>query len=174
MSTSMSSDHLRSDPAIYLAVIGPSAADDTIRGLAEDAGQRIAEAGAVLVTGGLDGAMEAACRGAKSAGGATLGILPGSSRAEANPYVDYSIPTGMGEMRNALVVRSADGIVAVGGGYGTLSELALALKLGKPVVGVASWSALGHEGPADIPAAESADEAVQAVLDLVKAQLLRS
>jgi len=83
--------------------------------------------------------MEAACRGAKAEGGATVGILPGTERDDANPWVDVAVPTGMGEARNALVVRAADALVAVGGGFGTLSEIALALRLGKPVVGVATW-----------------------------------
>lgn len=149
---------------IYLAVIGPSDADDAIVRLAEDAGLHVAKAGAILVTGGGGGAMEAACRGAKEAGGRTLGILPGSSRAGANVYLDMSIPTGMGEMRNALVVRSADGLIAVGGGYGTLSEIALALKLGKPLVGIRTWSAVREHGRAGIPTENSPAGAVRALL----------
>ncbi len=102
-------------------------------------GRLLAERGAVLVCGGLGGTMEAACRGAKQAGGTTVGLLPGGSRSDANPFVDVAIPTGLGEARNALVVRAADVVVAVGGGYGTLSEIALALKAGKRVVGLGSW-----------------------------------
>jgi uncharacterized protein (TIGR00725 family) len=102
-------------------------------------GRLLAEHGAVLVCGGLGGAMEAACRGAKQAGGTTVGLLPGESRSDANRFVDVAIPTGLGEARNALVVRSADVVVAVGGGYGTLSEIALALKIGKRVVGLGTW-----------------------------------
>lgn len=83
--------------------------------------------------------MEAACRGAQEAGGTTVGILPGHDRADANPYVDVAVATGLGEARNALVVRAADALIAVGGEYGTLSEIALALKAGKPVVGIDSW-----------------------------------
>lgn len=93
--------------------------------------------------------MEAACRGAREAGGTTVGILPGTDRAAANPYVDIAIPTGLGEARNALVVRAADALVAVGGGYGTLSEIALALKAGKRVVGLGSWEIDGMEQAAD-------------------------
>jgi uncharacterized protein (TIGR00725 family) len=96
--------------------------------------------------------MEAACRGAKEAGGMTVGILPGTDRAAANPYVDVAIPTGLGEARNALVVRTAQALVAVGGGYGTLSEIALALKAGKRVVGIGTWDIDGVE-PADSPEA---------------------
>jgi uncharacterized protein (TIGR00725 family) len=113
-------------------------------------GRLLAERGAVLVCGGLGGTMEAACRGAQQAGGTTVGLLPGGSRSDANPFVDVAIPTGLGEARNALVVRAADVVVAVGGGYGTLSEIALALKAGKRVVGLGSWEiegVLAADGP---------------------------
>jgi len=102
--------------------------------------------------------MEAACRGAKDAGGTTVGILPGTDRAAANPFVDVAVATGLGEARNALVVRAADAVIAIGGGYGTLSEIALALKAGKRVVGLETWDVEGVE-VADSPAA-----AVEAVL----------
>jgi uncharacterized protein (TIGR00725 family) len=102
--------------------------------------------------------MEAACRGAREAGGTTVGILPGLDRSAANPFLDVAIPTGLGEARNALVVRAADALLAVGGGYGTLSEIALALKAGKPVVGIDSWEIGG------VQAAGDAAAAVQAVL----------
>ena len=102
--------------------------------------------------------MEAACRGAKLAGGTTVGILPGADRAAAKPWVDVAVATGLGEARNVLVVRAADALIAVGGGHGTLSEIALALKVGKPVVGVASWEIEG------ILAASSPEAAVDAVL----------
>lgn len=121
-------------------------------------GRELGSRGAVLVCGGLGGVMEAACRGAKEAGGTTIGILPGSDRSAANAHVDFAIPTGLGEARNALVVRAADALVAVGGGYGTLSEIAFALKAGKRVVGLGSWDIEGVE-PAASPAA-----AVEAVL----------
>jgi uncharacterized protein (TIGR00725 family) len=102
--------------------------------------------------------MEAACRGAKGAGGTTIGILPGTDRLAANAFVDVAIPTGLGEARNALVVRAADALIAVGGGYGTLSEIALALKAGKRVVGIDTWEIDGIE------AAGSPEAAVEAVL----------
>ena len=102
--------------------------------------------------------MEAACRGAKDAGGTTVGILPGSDRAAANRFVDVAVATGLGEARNALVVRAADAVIAIGGGYGTLSEIALALKAGKRVVGLDTWDVEGVE------AADSPDAAVEAVL----------
>jgi uncharacterized protein (TIGR00725 family) len=110
------------------------------------------------VCGGLGGVMEAACRGAKDGGGTTVGILPGTDRAAANPFVDVAVATGLGEARNALVVRAADAVIAIGGGYGTLSEIALALKAGKRVVGLETWDVEGVE-VADSPAA-----AVEAVL----------
>ena len=105
--------------------------------------------------------MEAACRGAKEAGGTTVGLLPGSYRGQANPYVDVALPTGLGEARNALVVRTADALLAVGGGYGTLSEIALALRTGKPVVGLRTWEIEGIE------AAASPAEAVETVLSAI-------
>jgi uncharacterized protein (TIGR00725 family) len=119
---------------------------------AEEVGRLVAEAGAVVVCGGLGGVMEAACRGAKRAGGTTVGILPGADRAAANRYVDVALPTGLGEARNALVVRAADVLVAVGGSHGTLSEIALALKAGKRVIGLDTWAIEGVE-PADDPGA---------------------
>ena len=127
---------------------------------AEAVGRLLASRGAVLVCGGLGGVMEAACRGAKAEGGTTVGILPGPSRADANDYVDVAIATGLGEARNALVVRAADALVAVGGEYGTLSEIALALKAGTPVVGLGTWDIDGIEQ------AGSPDEAVEAALRL--------
>ncbi len=102
--------------------------------------------------------MEAACRGAKEAGGTTVGILPGGDRAGANPYVDVAIATGLGEARNALVVRAADALIAIGGGYGTLSEVALALKAGKRVVGLGTWDVEG------VDVADSPETAVETVL----------
>jgi uncharacterized protein (TIGR00725 family) len=129
-------------PRAWIAVVGPggSASVDQLEA-AEEAGAAIAEAGAGLVCGGLGGVMEAACRGARSRGGMTLGLLPGTDRDAANGWVVVAVPTGLGEARNALVVRAADAVVAIGGGWGTLSEIALALKTGVPVVGVSTWEA---------------------------------
>ena len=124
---------------IYVAVVGPGEAEAAHAAAAEEVGRMIAERGATVVCGGLGGVMEAACRGARSAGGTTLGLLPGSERSAANEFVDVAVPTGLGEGRNALVVRAADSVVAIGGGYGTLSEIALALRGGKPVIGLDSW-----------------------------------
>ena len=148
-----------------MAVVGPNEGTaDELAG-AECVGRGLAERGAVLVCGGRGGAMEAACRGAKAAGGTTVGILPGSDRGEANAYVDVAVATGLGEGRNVLVVRSVDAVIAVGGAYGTLSEIALALKAGTPVVGLATWE-LVREGRRDegIIRAETSDEAVRLAL----------
>jgi len=124
---------------IWVAVAGAGACDAAIEHAAEEVGARIAQAGAVLVCGGLGGVMAAACRGARSAGGTTVGLLPGESRADANSWVSVAVPTGLGELRNGLVVRAGDALIAVGGEYGTLSEIALALKLGRPVIGLGTW-----------------------------------
>jgi uncharacterized protein (TIGR00725 family) len=141
-----------------VAVVGPGDASRDAEGTAERVGGELARRGAVLVCGGLGGVMEAACRGAKSEGGVTLGILPGSDRRQANRFVDLAVPTGFGEARNALVVRAADALVAVGGAYGTLSEIALALKAGKPVVGLGTWVVDG------VVPAESPEAAVESAL----------
>jgi uncharacterized protein (TIGR00725 family) len=138
-----------------VAVIGPG---DEPTVAAAEVGRLIAERGAVLVCGGRGGAMEAACRGAKEVGGLTVGILPGPDRSEANPFVDVVLPTGLGEARNALVVAAADVVIAIGGGYGTLSEIALALKVGKRVIGLGTWEVEG------VVAAESPEAAVAAAL----------
>ncbi len=124
---------------ILIGVVGSGEADTTNDSLAEEVGGHIASRGGVLVNGGLGGVMLASARGSKQAGGLTIGILPGPDTKDANPYIDIPIPAGMGEMRNALIVRASRGLIAVGGGYGTLSEIALALKTGKPVVGINSW-----------------------------------
>ena len=124
---------------------------------AELVGRELGSRGVVLICGGRGGVMEAACRGAKDAGGLTVGILPGLDRADANPYVDVVIATGLGEARNALVVNAADAVIAVGSGYGTLSEIGLALRAGKRVVGIGTWEVEGVE-PVDSP--ETAVETV--------------
>jgi uncharacterized protein (TIGR00725 family) len=108
-------------------------------------GALVARRGAVLVCGGLGGVMEAACRGVRQEGGTSVGILPGIDRAAANPHLDVALPSGLGEARNALVVNAADAVIAIGGGYGTLSEIGLALRAGKPVVGLATWDIEGVE-----------------------------
>lgn len=149
----------------YVAVIGASRASPDEERDAEAVGRALAEAGAVLVCGGRGGVMEAACRGAKAAGGTTVGILPGPSRSDANPYVDVAIATGLGEMRNGLVVRAADAFVAVGGQFGTLSEIALALTAGKAVIGLGAWelSRGGQRVDAVRPASSPQDAVAQAL-----------
>lgn len=147
-----------------MAVVGggiSTAADEQ----AEEVGRLLAEAGAVVLTGGLGGVMAAASRGAKGAGGLVVGILPGSDRAAANEHVDVALATGMGEMRNALIVRSADAVIAIGGEYGTLSEIAFALKTDTRVVSLGSWDlvAAGADA-ADLLVADSPEEAVRLAL----------
>lgn len=127
----------RSAPRI--ALCGPGEPTPREIEAAERVGFLLASHGAILVCGGLDGAMAAACRGAKQAGGTTIGILPGYDPAAANPWVDHPICTGMGQARNVIVVASADAAIAVGGGAGTLSEIALALRLRRPVVLLGGW-----------------------------------
>jgi uncharacterized protein (TIGR00725 family) len=146
-------------PGPYVAVVGPGEATADEGNAAEEIGRALAQAGAIVVTGGLGGVMEGACRGARAQGGVTVGILPGHDRAAANPAVTLAIPTGLGELRNGLVVRSADAVVAVGGAYGTLSEVALALKTGVPVVGLNTWAIDGIERVAT--PAEAAARALQ-------------
>jgi uncharacterized protein (TIGR00725 family) len=122
-----------------IGVVGSGLEDPELNGLAEEVGRLIACERMVLVNGGLGGVMQASSRGAKASGGTTVGILPGLDPDEANSYIDIPIATGLGEMRNLLVVRAAAALIAIGGNYGTLSEIALALKLKKPVVGLKSW-----------------------------------
>lgn len=146
---------------LYVALIGPGDAGEDLTQVAEEAGFLAGDGGAVIVTGGLGGVMEAACRGAKRAGGLTVGLLPGFSKREANPYVDVAIPTGMGEGRNAVIVRTADCVIAVGKGYGTLAEIAFALREGKPVAGISTWD-VAPEGEEErgVTRASSAAEAI--------------
>jgi hypothetical protein len=159
------------DSPVYIAVCGPDPAPEAIATQCESVGHAIAQAGAILVCGGLGGAMEAAARGAAAEGGTVLGILPGNDRGGANAFVTVAVPTGMGEMRNALIVRTADAVIAIGGEFGTLSEIALALKAGTPVVGIGTWELAKAGTPAADPIArvETADEAVATALRLARA-----
>jgi uncharacterized protein (TIGR00725 family) len=127
----------------YVGVVGPGEASSSELAVAEEVGAGLAALGAVVVTGGLGGVMEAACRGARSRRGHTLGILPGDDRDAANGWVEIAVATGMGELRNGLVVRASDALVAIAGGHGTLSEVALALKLERPVIGLGTWAVHG-------------------------------
>ncbi|MFQ6137165.1 MAG: TIGR00725 family protein [Candidatus Hydrothermarchaeales archaeon] len=119
---------------LYIGVIGSSSADEKLRKAAEKVGEELAKASCILVCGGLTGVMEAAAKGAKKEGGLTVGILPGFTKDEANKYIDVKIVTAMSHARNAIVARTADVLIAVGGELGTLSEISLGLKMGKPVV----------------------------------------
>jgi uncharacterized protein (TIGR00725 family) len=127
----------------YVAVVGSGEATAAQLALAEEVGAQLVDLGAAVVTGGLGGVMEAACRGAKSRLGLTIGLLPGLDRDEANGWVDVAIATGLGELRNGLVVRASDALVAIGGGAGTLSEIGFALKIGRPVVGLGTFAVDG-------------------------------
>jgi len=142
-----------------IGVIGSGVCGEAICKKALEVGALIAEAGFTLINGGLGGVMEASARGAREAGGLTMGLLLGSEKEEANQYIDIAIPTGMGDMRNALIVRSSQGLIAIGGSMGTLSEIALALKAGKPVVGIDTWDISG-----DIIEATGAKDAVEKLL----------
>jgi uncharacterized protein (TIGR00725 family) len=128
---------------IQIAVVGSSESNDAFLPLAREVGRVIAAQGAVLICGGLGGIMEAAARGAKENGGLTVGILPNYDKHSANPFTDITIPTGLGHARNVLVVASGDIVVALPGSHGTRSEVAIALKLGKPVIGVRAWRDTG-------------------------------
>ena len=152
----------------FIAVIGGSQASKEEVKLAEKVGRELAKQGATLVCGGLGGIMEAACRGAQSEGGVTIGILPGGSRQTANPYVQIPIVTNLGEARNVVVVKSAEAVIAIGGGYGTLSEIGHALRNGIPVIGLNTWS-LSKNGQLDgsIIPAQNPIEAVNIALSLV-------
>ncbi len=146
---------------LIIGVIGTAQATDEEYNMAVEVGKQIAKRNAVLVCGGEGGVMEAACRGAKSEGGVTIGIIPGQSRSEANRYVDIPIVTGMGHARNIVVVRSSNAIIAVAGSYGTLSEIAFALNLGIPIIGLNTW-----EVSPEIRIVSSPKEAVALAFDL--------
>ena len=155
---------------IFISVVGEHNTTPEIAKLAEEVGAEIAKAGAVLVCGGLEGVMEYACKRAKSENGTTIGILPGSNREEANPYVDYPVVTGIGYARNKLVVKSGHVVIAVGGSYGTLSEIAFAIGYKIPVVGLKTWQFIHHTGVLDqkIFYVNSAKEAVKKALELAR------
>lgn len=143
----------------YVGVVGPSDATSLQVRAAEDIGRGLADAGAILVCGGLGGVMAAACHGASTAAGTTVGLLPGTDRIAANEWVQIALPTGLGELRNGLLIRAADAVIAVGGAYGTLSEIALALRAGVPVIGLDTWEIEGIEP------VKSAGEAVARALE---------
>jgi uncharacterized protein (TIGR00725 family) len=145
-----------------IGVIGKGDSSEEDFRIAQEVGKEIAKNGFTLLTGGMGGVMEAACRGAKSGGGTTIGILPGSSKNDCNPYVDYPIVTGMGHGRNIIVAGSCNAVIAIGGSFGTLSEIAFALRLNIPIIGLNTWDV-----STDIKKAESAQEAVHLAIKLV-------
>ena len=156
---------------VLISVIGENDPPAEVAALAEAVGAEIAAAGAVLVCGGLGGVMAAACRGAYSRGGITIGLLPGARREDANPHVTYAIPTGLGHARNILVARAAQAIIAVGGKFGTLSEIAFAKIEGIPIIGLQTWE-LKREGMREDPIqrASNPKEAVSMALEAARSR----
>jgi len=154
---------------IFIAVIGGGQCSSREAKLAEKVGRELARQGATLVCGGLGGIMAAACKGAQLEGGLTIGILPGESRQVANPYVQIPIVTGIGYARNVAVVKSAQAVIAIGGNYGTLSEIAHALQSDIPVIGLNTWSLSRNSQPDEsIIPAKNPTEAVNKALSLAK------
>ncbi len=152
----------------FIAVIGGSKCSPQEAELAEEVGRELAKRGVTLVCGGMGGVMEAACKGASSQGGLTVGILPGNSRQQANPHVQVPIVTDLGEARNVIVIKSAQAVIAIGGSYGTLSEIAHALRAGIPVIGLNTWSLSRNSQPDNsIITAQNAGEAVKKALSLI-------
>lgn len=152
---------------MHMGILGPNSVTDEYYQLGVEVGRQIAESGAILFCGGLGGMMRAAAEGAKTAGGQTVGILPGGDKTSANEFIDIAIPTDLGAYRNALLVRSCDAVIAIHGAYGTLSEIAFALRLGVPVVGLDTWE-VHRDGQLDpgIHVAHSAEEAVKLAIKL--------
>lgn len=156
-------------PRRAIAVVGPSDADDALRETAYAVGKLLARRGAVVMTGGLGGVMAAASQGAHDADGLVIGLLPTSEPADANEFVDVAIPTGLGELRNGLLVRSVDGVIAVGGSWGTLSEIALAMRTGTPVVCLLGWKISDQAGArVNLVSASSAAEAIDVLFRAMK------
>ena len=161
---------------VFISVIGTGdTATDRDRALAEEVGRLLAQNGAAVVCGGLNGVMEAACKGAKSAGGLTVGLLPGTDPADANPWVDIPVPTGLGYARNSIVVKAGQAVIAIGGAFGTLSEIGHAIADGKTVVGIETWE-LARRGKTDshIVRASSPADAVEKALAAAKKGTARS
>ena len=148
-----------------IAVCGESDPQTSLAELAFELGRGIAQRHAVLLCGGLTGVMEHAARGARAAGGLTIGLLPGEDPDEANPYIEVAIASGLGHARNAVLACTADGVVAVGGGLGTLSEIALALRNGRPTIGIQTWRFdRNRRTEPELPTADSVDEALEWLL----------
>ncbi len=155
----------------YIAVVGGSTCTDLESRVARNVGEEIARRGGILICGGGFGVMEAASMGASAEGGLVVGVLPGDNREEGNPYLDAVVATGLGEARNPIIARTADAVIAVGGEYGTLSEIALALKMGKPVIGLNTWVLSSpHKLKSEIIEVADAKEAVDEAFNLVSNQ----
>ncbi len=148
---------------LQISVIGKGTPDDELSPLAEEVGRRLAEAGAAVVCGGLTGVMEAVARGASTAGGTVIGIVPSSAAEQANPYCTHVIASGVGHARNLAVVSSGEAVIAVGGEWGTLSEIAFARELGRPVVAIRSWQLSGSGAMSGGPGVEVAADPATAV-----------
>jgi uncharacterized protein (TIGR00725 family) len=155
----------------YLGVIGAGECSEETFEQAREIGRLAGQIGWTLICGGLGGVMEGAARGCLEAGGLTVGLLPGVERSAANPFITIAIPTGLGEGRNLLVVRASDALIAVSGGYGTLSEIAFALKAGKTVIGLQTWKEI--EGVQHVSTAAEAIERVRFVLSGAELECLR-
>ena len=154
-----------------IAVIGGRNPSDEETRLAEEVGRELARQNAILICGGLRGVMKAACKGAQSQGGLTIGILPGDDASAANPYVQIPIVTNLGYARNVIVVKSARAVIAIGGGYGTLTEIGYALDSRVPVIGLKTWSlSRNHQIDKSIVQARNAKEAVKIALELSEAK----
>ena len=149
-------------PGPYIAVIGAGDATEELYEQAREVGRLVAENGGTVICGGLGGVMEAAARGASEAGGTSIGILPDEDRSRANDYLSFSVAAGTGQARNLAVVCSGGAVIAVGGGYGTLSEIGLAKKVGRPVVSLGSWDLGEH-----VAVAGSPEAAVEAAFGLI-------
>lgn len=162
---------MKSKRQIQIGVLGASVPGEELYSAAERIGELIAAAKAILVCGGLGGVMEAAAKGATRGGGLTVGVLPGPDLGDANPYIGAALATDMGQARNTIIVRSSDAAIAVGGGYGTLSEIALAMKCGVPVVGYKTWNAVSGEGlAAPGITAGTPEEAVRKAIEAASAR----
>jgi uncharacterized protein (TIGR00725 family) len=154
-----------------IAVIGGRNPSKEEEETAEEVGRLLARHEAILICGGLTGVMEAACRGARSVGGLTIGVLPGNDASTANPHVQIPIVTNLGYARNVIVVKSARAVIAIGGGYGTLTEIGYALDLKIPVIGLKTWSlSRNHQIDKSIVRARNAKEAVKIALELSEAK----
>ncbi len=146
----------------FIAVIGGSVISKSLYDIAYKTGYEIARKGCILINGGCSGVMEASSKGAKDAGGLTVGILPGREKEDANDFIDIPVPTGIGEARNAIIVNIADGLIAIDGEYGTLSEIAFSLKKKKPIVGIKTFDFK------EIHKVDSPEDAVKKIIELIK------